>query len=170
LCRYLKYPFAQQCGCPDPNYLEYLADRDCDANDSCRTLIVYGCMDTSACNYNADANFHIQSLCCYPGLCNDRDISVVCPGLNYKLHGSMSFNLFPVPAHDQLAFQSPANNGSGIQYAIYNCLGKIVGKGMIGASSGPVNKDIDVSFLEAGVYIFKVENDNNSDQELFIKD
>ena len=93
LSRSLKYPFTQVCGCPDPRYLEFISDRDCDALDSCRNLIVFGCMDTMACNFNPDANFNIQSLCCYPGYCNDRDLAVVCPGLAYKMHSSIPFNL-----------------------------------------------------------------------------
>jgi len=167
LSRYLKYPFEQICGCPDPNYLEFISDRDCDSQDSCHTLIVYGCMDTLACNYNPDANFHLQSICCYPGYCADRDIEVVCPGLTYKLHGTLQFNLFPNPATDQITFQAPANE-SVMTYSIYDCLGKMVRQSIIDAQS-PVSLDIDISFLHKGIYIFRLESGKAADQVLFIK-
>jgi hypothetical protein len=167
LSRKLKYPFREVCGCPDPNYIEFISSRTCDALDSCHNLVVYGCMDTSACNYNPDANFHIQSLCCYPGYCNDRDITLICPELNYKLHGALNFNLFPNPAHDQITLQAPASE-SMIKYSIYDCLGKIVKQDVIDATS-QVTSNIDISFLEKGMYVFKMENGNTSDQVLFIK-
>lgn len=169
LCRNLKYPFALVCGCPDPDYLEYISDRDCDAADSCRTPIVFGCLDTLACNYNGDANFHIQSLCCYPGYCNDRDISVVCPGLTYKKHGYLSFNLFPNPAHDKLTFQSPQQDGTEFRISIYNCLGKIVLEKIFSDAANPVNLSLDIFSLEAGMYVFRVEAGQVSDYALFIK-
>ncbi len=48
---YLKYPRA--CGCTDPQYLEYNPSYACMVSDSCRTQIIFGCMDTLACNYDA---------------------------------------------------------------------------------------------------------------------
>ena len=170
LNRSLKYPFAQVCGCPDPRYLEYIGDRDCDALDSCRNLIVFGCMDTMACNYNPDANFNLESLCCYPGYCNDRDISVVCPGLTYKMHRSLPFNLFPSPAKDQITFQSPSFGGAVISYSIYNMQGEIIFRNNIGSSYSPIELNIDLSFLNAGIYIFQVESGSLTDRTVFIKE
>ena len=45
-------------GCTDPLYYEYYAQgftADYD-NGSCVELVVYGCMESDACNYNSDAN------------------------------------------------------------------------------------------------------------------
>jgi hypothetical protein len=168
LSRNLKYPFEQKCGCPDASYLEYLADRDCDAQDSCRTLIVFGCMDTLACNYNPGANFHLQSLCCYPGYCSDRDISVVCPSVNYRVHGTMKFNLFPNPATDHLTLQAPAG-AEGVRYLIYNAMGKIVAEKNIAALSSPLDMEINITTLAKGIYVFRFEQNNSSSQEIFIK-
>ena len=73
--KYLTYPQEKICGCADPNYLEYMQDRDCDNAALCKTKIVFGCMDPQACNYNPNANFPgkdkdkiKEQLCCYPGL------------------------------------------------------------------------------------------------------
>ena len=168
LFRNLKYPFIQQCGCPDPRYLEYLADRDCDAPDSCRNLIVFGCMDATACNYNPDANFNIQSLCCYPGYCNDRDISVVCPGLVYRLHHGLAFNLFPNPAHDQMHFQLPVSRGGAIRCYIFNAVGELLSEKNLGSGESPIDTAIDLAGLAPGIYVFRVEAGATVDHEIFI--
>jgi hypothetical protein len=49
-------------GCTNPLYLEYDAAYDYDDN-SCATLIVYGCMDTTAFNYDPLANVEIPGSC-----------------------------------------------------------------------------------------------------------
>ncbi|MGR6087833.1 MAG: T9SS type A sorting domain-containing protein [Arcticibacter sp.] len=96
LSPFLTYP--PLCGCKDPMYLEYSPTYACNIQDSCQTLIRFGCMDTTACNYDPTANFNIQTLCCYPGYCNDRDLSLVCPGLANGKIGIV------------LAYPNPANN------------------------------------------------------------
>ena len=49
-------------GCTNPLYLEYDAAYDYDDN-SCTTLIAYGCMDTTAFNYDPLANVEIPGSC-----------------------------------------------------------------------------------------------------------
>ena len=44
-------------GCDDPAYVEYIPNVFCPDNDNdCNTLIVYGCTDAIACNFDAAAN------------------------------------------------------------------------------------------------------------------
>lgn len=75
----LRYP--QQCGCTDPGFLEYDPAAGCD-DGSCSTVIIFGCLDTLACNFDASANFNINALCCYgPGNCNGLDVDLLCPGV-----------------------------------------------------------------------------------------
>ncbi|MBL0070880.1 MAG: hypothetical protein IPP34_03205 [Bacteroidetes bacterium] len=54
---FLKYPSV--CGCTDPDYLEYNSSFACNDAAQCLTLVVFGCMDTLACNYDSQANFSI---------------------------------------------------------------------------------------------------------------
>ncbi len=76
----LTYP--PQCGCTDPNFLEYDQTAGCD-DGSCQTAIVFGCLDIEACNFDPGANFNIQQLCCYgPETCNGLDVDIVCPGVS----------------------------------------------------------------------------------------
>ena len=101
LSPFLTYP--PLCGCKDPMYLEYSPTYACNIQDSCQTLIRFGCMDTTACNYDPDANFNIQTLCCYPGYCNDRDLSLVCPGLANGKIGIVS--TYPNPANSEVTVE-----------------------------------------------------------------
>jgi hypothetical protein len=70
-------------GCDDPLYLEYDASVTCPDTNACITLIVNGCMDATACNYDSTANVDDGS-CDLPNGCDDPlyleyDASVTCP-------------------------------------------------------------------------------------------
>ena len=49
-------------GCTNPIYLEYNASYDYD-DGSCTTLVVYGCMDSTALNYDPLANVELPNSC-----------------------------------------------------------------------------------------------------------
>ena len=151
--RLLKYPpDAPLCGCQDPNYLEYNPTLQCASQDSCHTRIVFGCMDTLACNYDAKANYHIQNLCCYPGKCNDRDISLVCPGISSQ----SGFSLYPNPASNSLTLQISAGTNQEIKYEIYDSFGTLVLTKELGTLSGVTTQEVDVSNLHIGLYMARV--------------
>lgn len=106
----LNYP--PECGCTDPDYLEYDPLAGCD-DGSCLTLIVFGCTDTVACNFDPLANFNVSALCCYgPDSCNGLDFSIVCPdvGLN-ELVDDSGVVLYPNPVRDRLFVDIPLGLG-----------------------------------------------------------
>lgn len=166
LSRYLKYPFQFVCNCPDPNYLEYDAGRDCDNLDSCTNLIVFGCMDPNACNYDSVANYSVPFLCCYPGSCNDRDITVVCP----EISNVFEFSLYPNPASHYLNIEIPNGNNEEIQYSIFDSYGKLVLKKMLGSQSNYFVDSIDVSSFYNGLYLLFVTKGSETKSKIFIKD
>ena len=57
-------------GCGDPLYLEFSASVTCSNANDCLTLIVNGCTDPLACNYNNLANLDNGS-CDLPNGCGD---------------------------------------------------------------------------------------------------
>ncbi|MEO8149685.1 MAG: T9SS type A sorting domain-containing protein [Bacteroidia bacterium] len=163
----LKYP--PVCGCKNPKYLEYDAAYGCENNDSCKTLIVCGCTDTAACNYSADANFNIPTLCCYPGYCNDRDLAVVCPDLISGRNRKIEFSLFPNPSSYKITLQVPLIDTQVAKYAIYNSFGvKVIEKNM-GEVSGNIIEDIDISKLENGLYLLRLYAGDNTAAQKFMK-
>lgn len=101
----LVYP--PQCGCMDPNFLEYDPNAGCD-DGSCQTIIVFGCLDTNACNYDPLANFNVQQLCCYgPDSCNGLDVSIVCPDVSVgEAPEDEHLTLHPNPAEETLFITS----------------------------------------------------------------
>jgi Secretion system C-terminal sorting domain len=159
---YLTYP--PVCGCTDPNFLEYNAAYACNNSDSCHTLIRFGCMDSSACNYDVNANFNIPSLCCYPGYCNDRDIAVVCPSLNDPFK---NLNLYPNPAHDVLTLHISPDNEKEVKYLIYNAVGELVQEKNLGVISGTYL--LDISELDNGLHLFRIFTGDASVSKMFLK-
>jgi hypothetical protein len=163
----LKYP--AECGCKNANYLEYNAAYGCDDSTACKTLIVCGCMDTMACNYDAAANKNIESLCCYPGYCNDRDLEVVCPELVLNRIAAIELNLFPNPADKQLTLQVPATNDNKVQYTVYNAYGSLVFAKDLGILGGNIFETIDITKLERGLYLLRFDLGKASTTKRFIK-
>jgi hypothetical protein len=144
---YLKYPFT--CGCDDPDFLEYNSQYSCYLDGSCKTPIVYGCMDTMACNYDPKVNFQISSLCCYPGACNDRDIAYVCP---QQLGNSYEIEVYPNPSQDVTSLDITMGQKQIVSYKLYNPYGNLLLEKSFNAESLIINEKINLSNLEKGMY------------------
>jgi hypothetical protein len=89
--KWLSYP--PDCGCTDPNYLEYRSDVTCD-DGSCQTPVIFGCTDPLACNFDPDANKNLPELCCYDSQCA-LDLNIVCPGVIYGCTDPAALNYNP---------------------------------------------------------------------------
>lgn len=154
LSPFLKFP--AQCGCRDPHYLEFSPSFSCNIQDSCRTLIRLGCMDTVACNYDPSANFHVSQICCYPGFCNDRDIGVVCPELNYgRIKNGEEVTVYPSPASSELFLEYYVNEEP-VEYSILNIYGAEVLSFPASVRSGLIVDSFDISRLSAGIYYVRM--------------
>jgi hypothetical protein len=168
LCPSLTYP--PVCGCLDPNYLEYSSSYSCESEDSCRTLIVFGCMDTMACNFNPDANYNLPTLCCYPGYCNDRDLSIVCPDLNFGRKLEDVFRVFPVPVKDKLTieFILPLNDDSSLR--IFSINGGLVYESDPASTLEGNIIDIPMLGLASGSYWLQIITGSSVNNRLIIKE
>jgi hypothetical protein len=160
ICPVLKYPSV--CGCTDPAYIEYSPAYACQNSDSCRTRIVYGCLDPDACNYDPGVNFNIPALCCYPGFCNDRDIAVVCPQLANDV-----FRLYPNPAQNEITLELPGDEKE-MRYEIYNAFGRKVSVGNL--NTGEVSFKINISEFHSGVYMLILHKGDLTESRTFLKD
>jgi len=162
----LSYP--PSCGCLDNNYKEFndtLYGRN--IQDSCKTRIVFGCMDPYSCNYNPNANVNLPSLCCYPGKCGDRDISVVCPELGSH---SMKIKLFPDPAIEKLNVNILNMNSDNAVITVYNVYGNRLIEKSVSSSSDNFIQEIDISNFSKGIYYIKIQNNNGlNDTKIFVK-
>jgi hypothetical protein len=162
---YLTYPFL--CGCRDANYIEYKDIFACDNLDSCKTKVVLGCMDSFACNFNPQANYNVKSLCCYPGFCNDRDLSIVCPQFNSNAD---KFYLYPNPANQKINFNVWTNSQVELKYSILSLFGEEVqAESSFGNINGDFTKEIELSNLTNGVYLFRLNSNGNYFKKVFIK-
>jgi hypothetical protein len=163
----LTYP--QACGCQDPDYLEYSPSFACSDSTACLNLIVFGCMDPLACNYNASANFNIQEICCYIGNCNDLDIAEVCPELSANNLIQQSVLLFPNPGNDLLSIQATFDTGVLVDVSITSSLGALVyAKSNILPSAGNTIL-LDALNITPGVYFVQIQQGDNLFNAYWIK-
>ena len=160
---YMNYPY--QCGCTDPQYIEYNSNFICSLEGACQTLARIGCLDSMACNYDPTANVHIQDLCCYPGMCAGRNIVEVCPDL---IGEDFEFRIYPVPTEDRLNVNIVSGLQGEITYAIYNSYGSIMSSGITQQASN-INISLDVSAFNVGIYQVQVRSGNQVKNQLFLK-
>lgn len=163
----LTYP--QACGCNDPDYLEYSASYSCYIADSCKTLIRFGCMDSMACNYDPEANFNIQSICCYPGYCNDLNISAVCPELNNGRTGGIDFIMYPNPGDGLLTFELLAEKQGNATLEVINVHGQLVFSDVIRIDESVTIAKRDVQWLTPGVYHVRLIHEGQIRNQRYIK-
>jgi hypothetical protein len=161
----LKYP--PQCGCLDPNYIEYNAQNACSDSTKCVTLVRLGCMDALACNYDPDANYSVPEMCCYPGYCNDRDIAFVCPDIN---SGNRLMSVYPNPANNDITISLGGNKNLGeTQFILMNSFGKEIMNFSDNVSEGSWTKNISVSNLVSGIYVLKCLSQDAVQSQVIIK-
>jgi len=164
---FLNFPIP--CGCLDKNYLEYSSSYGCSMPSACKTAIVLGCMDTKACNFDAKANFSVPSFCCYPGLCANRDISVVCPSLDVEELNNLAFELYPNPSHEIITIDGIATKDEVKSYSIYDSFGRLVFNKSIANTAANNTLQIDISSLANGFYTFQLSAENKHNIKKFIK-
>lgn len=163
LSPFLTYP--PLCGCKDPDYLEFSPLYACNVQDSCLTLIRFGCMDSLACNYDPSANFNIQSLCCYPGLCSDRDLSIVCPGLVNGRIGIVSVFPNPATAAAVIEWNLEGSDEQGV-LSVMDLFGKPVLRYDIIPSEG--KRQVDLDHLPAGTYTIRLATSTHVSTEYLL--
>ena len=164
---FLKYPFAAaQCGCKDPNYLEYNPNFECADSAYCLNLIVFGCMDTMACNYDRHANFSTKSLCCYPGSCGGRDISVVCPSV---MGNGFVFDIYPNPSESSIYLNVTVGSKQVVSYSIYNSFGTEVLHENLGEIERLNDYEINLESLSSGLYLVQIKTDETTSSKQFFR-
>ena len=160
----LNYPPA--CGCTDPNYIEYNAAYSCSEPDECQHLVVAGCMDVYACNYDSSANLDVPALCCYPGFCQDRDIEEVCPHIKGE---SFDIDVFPNPAEEYATVQVVSGVEGDTEIDITNYNGTSVYSDRLVNPPLNYSKRIDISSWSTGVYHVRVKAINKVQYSILVK-
>jgi hypothetical protein len=114
-------------------------------------------MDSLACNYNPLANLEIESLCCYPGFCQERDLEEVCPQLKGE---SFDFKVFPNPASNSTTVQVLSGVNSDVSIEIFDYNGVVVYAEFV--PDAPLNYSTQVSTVQfpTGLYVIRVTGIN----------
>lgn len=155
----LRWP--PQCGCTDPEFLEYDPTAGCD-DGSCATTIVFGCLDDSACNYDGTANFHLAQLCCYgPGQCNGLDVELLCPDVGVDpVIGAFDALVAPNPVMEGRIRILNLRSGTHA-YLLADIAGRsITSGGVIAHGDGVVH--IDAPMLHTGTYFLVIHDEDGA--------
>jgi Secretion system C-terminal sorting domain len=161
---YLSYPY--DCGCNDPEFLEYDPSFICLEEGSCITPLVIGCTDSLACNYDPSVNFNVPALCCYPGWCSNRNIEEVCPQL---MGASFDFSIYPNPTSDYIILQLIQGEEENVEYAVYNSYGVKVFEKSIEDAPLNLSERIEMSTMTPGIYQIRVKTAFGEKNQLFVK-
>jgi len=154
----LTYP--PQCGCTDPDFLEYDEAAGCE-DGSCATLVILGCNDPAACNYDPEVNFNVPELCCIlPDNCIGLDSDLLCPGavgISDAVY-SGKWNVFPNPSREYTHL-----SWSGLSPRICNVelralSGELIWRKEQVSISRENQLSTDTSLLSPGMYILLVSS------------
>ncbi|MBL7963114.1 MAG: T9SS type A sorting domain-containing protein [Flavobacteriales bacterium] len=163
---FLTYP--PTCGCTDPNFLEFDPAASCD-DGSCQTTIVFGCLDSTACNFNPGANFNVNELCCYgPSNCNGLDITLICPDVSTgELDATWhTLVLYPNPAHAEIMLLT-GDVKVQERWLMHDATGREVLSGIVAAGAELVA--IDIASLIPGAYHLVLTHKGRSRHARFVK-
>jgi len=120
-----------------------------------------------ACNYDADANYSVPEMCCYPGYCNDRDIAFVCPDINL---GNRLMSVYPNPATSDITISLDGEKNIGdAQFILMNSFGKEILNFSDNVSEGSWTKNISLTNLVSGIYILKCLSQDSIQSQVIIK-
>jgi hypothetical protein len=101
-------------GCGDPLYLEYDALVTCSDTNACITLIVNGCTDTAACNFdilaNTDDNSCLLNYGCMDSLAYNYDSLAVCFDSSCVYEYNVTFQL-DLRGQTNISYTTPEING-----------------------------------------------------------
>jgi len=149
--------FPPQCGCTDPSFLEFDPSAGCD-DGSCTTEIIFGCMDTTACNFDANANFSVMQLCCYSlANCNGLDPALICPDVSVEDGpAAPSIQVYPNPTRDQLTVQW-SSSGKITRLILLDAVGRISHTSNVSASLSTVM--MDLTAVAPGSYTLLIQQD-----------
>ncbi len=155
---YLTYP--PQCGCTDPDYLEYNAAAGCD-DGSCSTIVILGCNDPSACNYDPAVNLNVQELCCIlPDNCVGLDVDLICPGavsITEQIEEALS--IYPNPTAGALHIASLPEGQSLRRITVYTLSGQIIHEEALPEAGPTGTYTLHLKGMDTGSYILRLSGE-----------
>lgn len=96
----------------------------------------------------------------WPFVFNFSEYSTI--GMEQKQTESKTFNIYPVPAENDIKIELDFINTKDTQYQIFNQIGKLINHRQINA--GEKNIIIDISDYSQGLYFFRLYNENLENQ------
>jgi hypothetical protein len=154
-------------GCMDNRYLEYNRNACYQDSTDCRVLIVEGCVDKSACNYNPVANRTVLGACDYTS-CLDQSGTKSFSLTGRQEKGTYDYLVYPNPVEGILYLELNLSDPAMISYEIWNLLGRQVkNSSRVKLETGNHTLNMDFNSLVRGFYFVKLKvNDSVSIQKI----
>ncbi len=165
---FLKFPL--QCGCTDPDFLEYDQAAGCD-DGSCSTPIVFGCNDPEACNFNPEVNFNVPELCCIlPDNCDGLNPDIICPGVVSveELNATFSTKMYPNPTRGDLKVDFALAQLEPLNVYVLNSVGQILYELNVKNPNTTFTLSIDTRNYPNGLYFMKVQSETIMQTSRFV--
>jgi hypothetical protein len=162
-----------QCNDFDPTTINDMVTVDCVCVG---TLLVPGCMDPTACNYDAAAIIDDGSCYSVGDACNDGNPSTsgdvvgadcICAGTPVGVENIefiAEFQLFPNPAHSNTTIQWSQFAPSVVQLSVFDMTGKLQLAQQLNAASGMNKHIVSLETLSRGVYTIRLSDGSNAYQ------
>jgi hypothetical protein len=104
-------------------------------------------------------------MCCYPGLCNDRNLDVVCPSLS---SGNREFRVYPNPTSENINVIIKGNKSKILKLELFNQFGLLVMVKEIEIAAQD-SFNLGLQNLDNGVYMLKAISENDIYNRTIIK-
>jgi len=149
-------------GCTDNRYLEYNPNALYSDSTLCKTIIVEGCMIPDSCNYNPVANRNKG--------CSNKDCQQSAPKLKSAAIAPFEFTLYPNPASNSVIAQINTLDEIMVGYEIFDLYGRKLKAEKTTLYVGGYISEIDISSFEKGIYLFRIQINNQIISKTLIKE
>ncbi len=164
-------------GCRNPLYLEYNPLACFDDGSYCRFLIVTGCMNKDACNFNPFANRHEEDSCIYTGesctnkssLYSNSSQGLFIENAGNPDHVTESLMLYPNPVNNILSYVIEVQTESVVYCEIIDMNGKFIYAEFPHSINFPYAGSLDMSKHQPGTYMFRLHINDRIISKVLLK-
>ncbi|MEM9053540.1 MAG: T9SS type A sorting domain-containing protein, partial [Bacteroidota bacterium] len=163
--------FPPDCGCTDPDFLEFDPSAPCEEEGACQTPIAFGCADPDACNFDPEANFNIPELCCYTiDNCNNLDWTLICPSLSTDdPKFQFDFKVYPNPTFNEAWVSVASGQSRNAKLLIHSIQGQLLAQQQVILNQGEQEFKLDLAELPQGTYIVRLNDGQFEQTSLLVK-
>ncbi|MFT6679160.1 MAG: hypothetical protein ACJAZG_001833, partial [Granulosicoccus sp.] len=176
-CPELGLNIEDACDDNNPNTIEDVVNDDCICEGE---ELVLGCMDTAACNFDADANMDDGSCINIGDACDDNDPETegdvinndcICEGtvgIVDLSDNESALIIYPNPVQNELFLNFQLKEAGQLTFEIFDVLGNQVKSTVKKLNSGEVTHSLNTESFAAGMYFLRISNSEYAAAQKFL--